>query len=189
VTREWLAGSALFVSGCVATPIASTGSCPTAFRFGDAAKVRSVPSEIVRLETANGVYELNGLYLTRGHLVLSRKAGTDMIWTMTTSLSGDSIILLDDPRRLFLVSFSRLGMGASVLTLDARTSAMLTKQRVGGTTCLHSFHKNDVRAELSGESLLVWGHESSGRYVASIDRESGELRCQRRFDPHECGAR
>jgi hypothetical protein len=74
--------------------------------------------------------------------------------------------------------------GCSVTALDLRTNRRLWSTDLKGVGLVdHTKYRNEVRMEvLDGDTLRVFGKESSGRYVEIVDRHSGKTVGHKVFD-------
>jgi hypothetical protein len=88
----------------------------------------------------------------------------------------DHLTLVEAGGRIVAVSFCGNASGTFAFGFDPATGAIVWTSSVGSIgTIGHSRYRNDVRAVVDGERVVVYGAESSGKYVGVLDPREGRL--------------
>ncbi|MEC9441671.1 MAG: hypothetical protein VYE40_11255 [Myxococcota bacterium] len=92
----------------------------------------------------------------------------------------DQAALVIDREHLYMVHHSMISSGATAMAFDIRSGKQLWKVNLEGLGPVsHSKYRNEVQVRiergLGGEHLVVFGRESSGRYIERRDLSSGAL--------------
>jgi outer membrane protein assembly factor BamB len=86
--------------------------------------------------------------------------------------------LMFDPARgvLYVAQFPRISQGATLFALDAASGRELWKIAAKGYPLVdHSKYLNAVELGTSDGALVVFGWESSGKYIETHDAATGRL--------------
>lgn len=85
---------------------------------------------------------------------------------------------------LYYADFSPISSGCSVVAFDLNAKKPLWTAELKGLGPIgHSKYRNEVRLEVfDGNTLRVFGKESSGRYVEFVDRGTGKSVGHKVFD-------
>jgi outer membrane protein assembly factor BamB len=99
----------------------------------------------------------------------------DSIWVQTIAVvTANSAALVVHDGRLYVALYSRNLTGCRVLALDASSGDRLWETPLKGLgSILHSKYANRVQMRVKDEWLLIFGDESSGRYIEILDLASG----------------
>jgi|GEM_PF-4377707 len=90
----------------------------------------------------------------------------------------DQAALVIHKEHLYVVHHSLIATGAMAMAFDIRTGKELWKKALEGVGRVsHSKYRNEVQVRiaqgLTGSHLVVYGRESSGRYIETLDLSSG----------------
>jgi|GEM_PF-5748164 len=85
-------------------------------------------------------------------------------------------------RTLYVVQFCSMATGATLHAIDTRTGKLRwSKPLIGIGPIGHSKYSNDVQLEIRNGMALIYGNESSGKYVEARDLGTGDLLMNRSF--------
>ncbi len=88
----------------------------------------------------------------------------------------NSAALLVDKGKLYAALYSRSLTGCHILALDASSGNQLWETTLKGIGSIgHSKYANRIQMRIEDEWLLIFGNESSGRYIEILDPFSGRL--------------
>jgi PQQ-like domain len=87
-----------------------------------------------------------------------------------------------DSERLIAGSFNFMTTGAALSSFDVHTGAPIWTADVQDWPVAHSKYFNDIKVELRGSHVLLWGHESSNDYLQVFDLATGKREFVDRVD-------
>lgn len=98
-------------------------------------------------------------------------------------LQGGAIVFTRKGDTLFIAEFNPMTTGCTVVAVDLKTGSQIWKtdlQGIGPTG--HSKYLNKINIENDGKRVIVYGNEAHGKYVETLDIESGKTLSNFRFD-------
>jgi hypothetical protein len=110
--------------------------------------------------------------------------GPGASWSVPLVLAGDQIEVARVEGQILLLAYSSLATSAEIVSLRETTGAETWRRWLPGRTLYHSAYRNEVLMELTAGQIVVWGNESAGRYVETLDVGDGHAVCERiELDP------
>jgi hypothetical protein len=110
---------------------------------------------------------------------VTRQNRDGIVWRhdLGAEFGGSAAFALDADRGvLYVAQFPQISQGATLFALDARDGRELWKTAAKGYPLVgHSQYLNAVELRVSGGALVVFGWESSGKYVETHDLATGKL--------------
>ncbi len=131
------------------------------------------PRDRVALDADDGRY----LYTpARGQsparLVKDRLGGGAPLWERALADAGtfDTVALLEHAGALWVVRYSPIASGATLLVLDASTGRSRRERALLAIGPVdHSKYRNELQLRVEHGHVIVTGRESEGRYVEALD--------------------
>lgn len=84
---------------------------------------------------------------------------------------------------LYIAEYSPIASGCTIVALDLKTGIQLwltLLEGIGPTQ--HSKYRNLVNIETDGQKVIIMGNESHGRYIESLDIQSGKRLANKKFN-------
>jgi hypothetical protein len=77
---------------------------------------------------------------------------------------------------LYYAVFSPSSSGCRIVAVDLRRDAQLwTTNLLGIGKIIHSAYRNKIYMKLRGSNIVVYGDESRGRYIETLENDSGRM--------------
>lgn len=131
--------------------------------------------------TAGGLLQMEGEHHGTATLRLLRpKVG--IVWASRIQGYGESVqaIFHRTRGRMYISRHPQVSFGCTLHAVDLATGAVVWELGLRGVgAAAHSAYHNDVHVRLVGDDLIVFGHETYGRYIEVVDTLTGKTKAHR----------